>query len=118
NTLNNLGNLLGAVDQVRTQDGAPSNIYYIGVIDTGAQSGVVGIAPLGGNVNANLWRTSKSSTAETIVHEVGHNQGLNHIQCAGANSDGPDASYPDHPLGRIINTGFGVRNFQVYGGET
>lgn len=117
-TLSNLGNLLSAVDQVRSQDGAPSNIYYAGVIDTGAQSGVVGIAPLGGNISANLWRTSKSSTAETIVHEVGHNQGLNHVECPGGNSAGNDSSYPDHPQGRIMNTGFGIRNFQVYGPET
>ncbi len=114
----NLGALLSAVDQVRAQDGAASNVYYTGLIETGQQSGVVGIAPLGGIVNANLWRQNKSSTAETVVHEIGHNLNLNHIACQGANSAGPDGSYPDHPNGRILNTGFGLRNFQVYGAET
>lgn len=113
----NLGVLLSAVDQVRNQDGAPSNWYYVGLIDTGQQSGVVGIAPLGGNINANLWRNNKSSTAGTVVHEIGHNLSLNHVACTGGNSAGDDPSYPDHPLGRILNTGFGLRDFQIYGGE-
>lgn len=111
--------MLSTVNQIWQQEGSPSNVYYTGLIDTGAQSGTVGCAWLNSNINANLWRTNKSSTAETIVHEIGHDQGLSHIQCNGADSAGPDSSYPDHPLGRTLNTGFGIRNFTLFpGGST
>lgn len=120
--ISDLGQLLSAVDQVRTQDGAPSNIYYAGIINLGNPSGafVAGIAPLGGNVSANRIVTSLGydETAEVIVHETGHNQGLNHIECPGQlQSAGNDSSYPDHPNGRILSTGFGLKSFRIYGSE-
>jgi hypothetical protein len=63
---------------------------------------------------------SIGTTATSIVHEIGHNQGLNHVECddMGNPSAGNDPSYPDHPNGRTLNTGFGIRDFKMYPGDT
>jgi hypothetical protein len=112
--------MLSTMNQIWQQEGAPSNMFYVGLIDTGAQSGTVGCAT-GGHVNANLWRTNKYSVAETIVHETGHNQGLGHVECPGAvwpDGQAPGGGYPDHPNGRIMATGFGIKSFQLFAWET
>jgi hypothetical protein len=117
----NVCNMLQTMSQIWSQAGAPSNIYYVGLVDTGASSGIMGCALLNANFNADVWvDSSLGITATSIVHEIGHNQGLNHVQCddMGNPADGPDPSYPDHPLGRTLNTGFGIRDFSMYPGES
>jgi hypothetical protein len=117
----NVCQMLQTMSQVWSQAGAPSNVYYVGLVDTGAGSGIMGCALLNANFNADVWvDNSIGVTATSIVHEIGHNQGLNHVQCddMGNPADGPDPSYPDHPLGRTLNTGFGIRDFSMYPGDT
>jgi hypothetical protein len=117
----NACNMLQTMSQVWSQAGAPSNIYYVGLVDTGAASGIMGCALLNANFNADVWVDSSIGiTATSIVHEIGHNQGLNHVECEdmGNPSEGNDPSYPDHPLGRTLNTGFGIRDFSMYPGDT
>ena len=117
----NVCNMLQTMSQVWSQAGAPSNIYYVGLVDTGASSGVMGCALINANFNADVWvDSSLGITATSIVHEIGHNQGLNHVQCddMGNPAEGPDPSYPDHPLGRTLNTGFGIRDYEMYPGDT
>lgn len=117
----NVCNMLQTMQQIWSLDGAPANIYYVGLVDTGASSGVMGCAWLNSNVNADVWVDSNiSTTATSIVHEIGHNMGLNHVACndMGNTAANPDPAYPDHPNGRTLNTGFGIRDFSIYPGET
>ena len=118
---NNMCNMLGYMSQLWSAEGAPANVYYVGMVDTGASSGIMGCATLFANINADVWvNDSMGITATSIVHEIGHNLGLRHVQCndMGNPAADPDTSYPDHPLGRTLNTGFGIRDFSMYPGET
>lgn len=117
----NVCNMLQTMQQLWSIDGAPGNIYYVGLVDTGASSGVMGCAWINSNVNADVWVDSSIGiTATSIVHEIGHDQGLAHVACddMGNPAADPDTSYPDHPHGRTLNTGFGIRDFSMYPGET
>jgi hypothetical protein len=113
--------MLSNVSQLWQQEGSPSNVFYVGLIDSGNVGGVAGCAWGGSNISANVWQTSKADTANTIVHETGHDQGLSHVDCANAEyppGQEPSTAYPDHPLGRIMATGFGVRSFSLYPWES
>ena len=117
----NVCQMLETMAQIWASEGAPQSTYYIGMLDTGANSGVMGCAWLNANVNADVWvENNISTTATSTVHEIGHNQGLNHVECndMGNPSAGNDPSYPDHPDGRTLNTGFGIRNFLMFPGDT
>ena len=97
--------LLDAVQQERNADNPPFETYYAGVGDFNCFAingsscsnggGTTGIAYVGsanwasGRSSMNIWFQRESSTG-TIVHEVGHNQGLQHAPC---NVSG-DPAYP------------------------
>ena len=113
--------MLQFMSQLWASEGAPSNVYYVGMIDTGATFGTMGCALINANFNADVWVDgSISTTAFSTVHEIGHNQGLSHVECddMGNPSTGNDSTYPDHPIGRTLNTGFGIRNFEMFPGDT
>jgi hypothetical protein len=113
--------MLQTMSQIWSQAGAPSNVYYVGLVDTGASSGTMGCALINANFNADVWVDgSMGITATSVVHEIGHNQGLNHVECddMGNPSAGNDPNYPDHPEGRTLNTGFGIRDYKMYPGDT
>lgn len=117
----NVCNMLPTMQQQWSAAGAPANVYFAGLVDTGASSGVMGCAWLNSTVSANVWVDSNiGTTATTVVHEIGHNMGLNHIDCddMGNQAAGVDPSYPDHPNGRTLNTGIGIRDFRMYPGAT
>jgi hypothetical protein len=52
------------------------------------------------------------TTAETFVHEIGHEQGRAHIACNGEEG-GPDPSYPGHPDGDLLSYGSDVFGTQL-----
>jgi hypothetical protein len=113
--------MLLTMSQIWSQAGAPDNVYYSGLVNTGAASGVIGCANLGSRYSAVVWiENSLGVTATSAVHEIGHDQGLRHVQCddMGNPAADPDPSYPDAPLGRTLNTGFGIRDYQMYPGDT
>jgi hypothetical protein len=125
-TLNSLGTLLPMMSQTKQSDGADANVYYHAIINTGcfvegcAQAGTVGIAQLtSDSKNDSLMRVAASilfeidSTADTFVHEVGHNQGFSHVYCPDGNSAGNDPAYP-YEDGEIGNWGFGIRAFDLH----
>lgn len=129
--MNSLGSLLPIMSMLKQSDGADPNVYYHAFIDIGCpvvgcgNAGVAGIAQLTGDgKNASLSRVgatvlytnasgSIDSSADTFVHEVGHNQGFSHVACPGANAAGPDPLYP-YPNGKIGEWGFGIRSFSLH----
>ncbi len=120
--------LLNRMVSYRAQLGVDPNVYVYGLFDNcGACIGegggcLLGVAP--GTPGATQGEASQRAAIgvqflsgsevgiETFVHEIGHTQGRQHIQCPGAQSAGPDPSYP-HADGGIGVWGFGVRDFSI-----
>ncbi len=104
-----LDTILSQLSNLRSQDNPAANVYYEGLVDFGCfaiyngqcsnYGGTTGLGYVAGtsNYSANQ-RASISvfyqseSSAETLTHELGHNQGLNHAPCGGVS--GADPSYP------------------------
>ncbi|MFO7562030.1 MAG: zinc-dependent metalloprotease family protein [Enhygromyxa sp.] len=96
------GSLLNGLAQLRAQDNAPPEQYYYAVaIPCQGYPAFSGIAQLGSptksaassRVGWGVWHNNKATTADTFVHEIGHEQGRRHIQCSGEEA-GVDPSYP------------------------
>ena len=114
---------------LRVNEAAAPNVYYHAIVDVNgpAVNMVAGIASLTGNtkdqgsqrVAATVWfKTNENppaSSSGTIIHEIGHNQGLQHVYCPNAATEaaGPDPNYP-HEGGKIGVYGFGIRSFRLY----
>lgn len=117
--------LLGTLQQMRFQENAPPEYYYYGVArpcDGGPD--FAGVAQLGGpsmgqagqRVGWGVYYSNVGTTAETFVHEIGHEQGRSHIACNGEEA-GVDPSYPDHPEGDLLSYGvdvFSPTSFEVH----
>lgn len=108
--------LLNTLQQMRFNEGAPPEYYYYGVIrPCGGGPDFSGIAQLGGpsmgeaaqRVGWGVYHGNVSTTAETFVHEIGHEQGRRHIRCSGDEA-GVNTSYPDHPEGDTESWGVDV----------
>lgn len=120
--------LLNRIVQYRSQLGLDPNVYMYGLFDNcGACIGdgggcLLGVAPgtpgatqgeAGQRAAIGVRYLSGSEVGiETFVHEIGHTQGRQHIACPGAQSAGPDPSFP-HDDGSIGVWGFGVRDFSI-----
>jgi hypothetical protein len=130
NHLTNLGALLGPMAALRGNETEGPNVYYHALVDVNgpAVNMVAGIAMLTGDgkdsassrVAATVWykqseEVPPSGSTGTIVHEVGHNQGLQHVFCpnAATTAAGPDPNYP-HEGGKIGVYGFGIRSYRLY----
>lgn len=110
------GGLLNALQQLRFQENAPPEQYYYGVIrPCQGNPDFSGVAQLGGpspgqaaqRVGWGVYHGNPSTTADTFVHEIGHEQGRFHIACSG-DEGGPDVSYPGHPDGDTLSWGIDV----------
>ena len=116
---------LNLLDQVRSADDADPDVYYhlllhrdgccnedeftflglggvagpgLGAVDVAARNAIV------------LSRDGTPQTAmSTIIHELGHNQGLPHAPCGGAGAADPEFPYPD--------AGIGVEGFDIMLGQ-
>ena len=129
NHITDLGQLLSPMSALRGSEEAEPNIYYHALVDVNGPSVnmVAGIAQLTGDnkasgssrVAATVWfkegEVPPAQSTGTIVHEVGHNQGLQHVFCPNAATPaaGPDPNYP-HEDGKIGVYGFGIRSFKLY----
>ena len=136
--LTNLGDLLGPTRALKEADAAAANVYYHSLVDVGGPSVnmVAGIANFaddtmdesGRRVAATVYYKRvttpddpeeepvvypPTASARTFVHEIGHNQGLRHVECPGADAAGPDPDYP-YDDGKIGGYGFGIRDFHMY----
>lgn len=126
--------LLTRLSMLRSDEEPDPDVYYYALFDncsaciTSDGSGGVGGCLLG--IAAGIPEPTQASAAtrvavgvtsspsdaesglETFVHEIGHGQGRNHVECPGQTSAGPDASYP-HEDGSIGVWGFGVLDFGI-----
>ncbi len=124
--------VLQAVAQLRAADAPAENVYYHALVDIDCQFAGCGNGGLLGQaidlpsdsksdayvrVAASMYHDPGTNptelTLETIVHEHGHSQGLQHVFCPGGGSGGNDPSYP-HPEGEIDGWGFGISNSWLY----
>lgn len=116
--------LLPAIQQARIDDGAEPNVYYYGVVDACAYE-LDGFGGMSWDIvsdekTADFQRVATGLyladdpqfTADTFVHELGHLQGLFHVECPGKDAAGPDPAYP-YENGVIGVWGFGIRDFQL-----
>src|SRR5690606_11309363 len=56
---------------------------------------------------------SVQGAAGVVVHEVGHNEGMQHVFCPYAQAASPDPTYP-YQNGLLGQWGFGVVSLQLY----
>jgi len=124
-----LGDILGFLSNLKQQEGAGPEVYYAGLINVGCfvvgcgNAGTTGIAYItGANQNSGLQRVSANvwfqpgSSSQTVVHEVGHNQGLNHVACPFASSSNTDPAYP-YQGGEIGGWGWGATSGDITGSD-
>jgi hypothetical protein len=113
--------LLGRLQEMRFAENAPPEYFYYGVArpcDGGPD--FAGVAQIGGptvgdaaqRVGWGVFYGNTGTTAETFVHEIGHEQGRAHIACNGEEG-GPDPSYPGHPDGDLLSYGSDVFGTQL-----
>ena len=126
-TLVELGDLLPVLAALRADEQAAADVYYHALVDVGAASfeGKVGIADIAGpdideaaaRVQATVaWAGNPLLAADTITHEIGHSQGLHHVDCDNATAADADLGFP-HVDGHIGRDGYGLRRERLYGGE-
>jgi len=112
--------MLNAVLAARSQDGAPNDVYYYGMVQPASSftaycSGgcVAGLSALAGSADDAFSRGSvglgygDDDAEETFVHEVGHAHGRRHAPCGGA--QGTDTSFP-YPGAGIGVWGYDARS--------
>ena len=95
--------VLQAVLDVREQDKAPADVYYIGVFNPAGGMGaycqrgcVLGLAPVAGVKDASDRAAAivgfPGTSEGTLVHELGHTMGREHAPCG--SPAGPDKKFP------------------------
>jgi len=119
--------LLNAIAELRNQDGAANNEYYYGILapasSYGAYCGAECVAGLGfiGNPNNSGSRAaiglgySGDSSAETAVHELGHNHGRPHAPCGAVAAADPSYPYNGASIGVY---GYNLISKTLYAPET
>lgn len=125
--MTSLGSVMGPMSALRENEQAFPNEYWAGLfpVPNGGVAGVAGIASVPGDgkgegssrVSVTALGNSPANAAGTLVHELGHTQGLAHVYCPFAQAASPDPSYP-YENGVIGQWGFGILNFQLYSPST
>ena len=121
--MENLGSILGPLSAMRDNEMAFPNWYYHALfpVPNGGVAGVAGLASVPGpgkgegnqRVSATALGNNVFGTRGTVVHEIGHNEGLQHVYCPFAMSASPDPNYP-FENGVIGYWGFGILSFELY----
>ncbi len=122
--MDNLGSVLGPTSALRDNEMAFPNVYYHALfpVPGGGIAGVAGVASVPGDgkgegdqrVSVSALGNSVTSTADTVVHEVGHTEGMQHVFCPYAQAASPDPTYP-YQNGLLGQWGFGIINFELHG---
>ncbi len=121
--MTSLGSVMGPMSALRENEQAFPNEYWAGIfpVPNGGVAGVAGIASVPGDgkgegaqrVSVTAIGNNPSGAAGTLVHELGHTQGLSHVFCPFAEAASPDPSYP-YDNGVIGQWGFSILSFQLY----
>jgi hypothetical protein len=119
--------LLEPIQQLRAAEQADAAAYYYGVYEPcGALvDDLDGVAPIAvadpaagwlrvgvGTLDGDLQRS-----ADVFMHQLGHLQGLGHVECPGTTPTEPDPDYP-HASGLVGVWGFGLRDGMVRAPES
>lgn len=120
--MDNLGSVLGRLAAIRDNELALPNVYYHALfpVPNGGVAGVAGVASVpgpgkgegDGRVSVSALGNNVNGTAGVVVHEVGHNEGLQHVFCPFAAAANPDPTYP-FENGQLGTWGFGIIDFQL-----
>jgi hypothetical protein len=121
--MTSLGAVLGPLSALRETNQAFPNEYYAGLfpVPNGGVAGVAGVAQVPGpgkgegasRVSVTALGNSVGGAAGTLVHELGHTEGMAHVFCPFAESASPDPAYP-YTNGVIGQWGFGILSFRLY----
>lgn len=120
--MDNLGAVLGPIAALRDNELAFPNVYYHALfpVPGGGVNGVAGIASVPGpgkgeamqRVSATAIGNNPAFAADVVAHEVGHNEGMQHVFCPFAEAASPDPTYP-YQNGVIGQWGFGILDFSL-----
>ena len=112
---------IGARD-LFTDDPSGCNVHYIGMVDPATDTGATTGTGMTSVFNYAWVKFSNDIAAagdpfaprsgETLAHEMGHNQGRQHVDCG--SPDDPDPYYP-YPTNQIANFLINDRNHEYYG---
>lgn len=110
-----LSGILQTLSQTKNQDNAPDGTYYEGLADfgcfavNGSSCSNYGTTGLGYVAPSSSWASDQrasisvwydpQSSAETLTHELGHNQGMSHAPCGGASGSDPSFPYSGGAIG-------------------
>lgn len=124
--MDNLGSVLGPTSALRDNEMAFPNVYYHALfpVPQGGIAGVAGVASVPGDgkgegdqrVSVTALGNSVQGAAGVVVHEVGHNEGMQHVYCPFASAASPDPTYP-YQNGLLGQWGFGIVSFQLHSPE-
>lgn len=117
----NLYDLFGVLGDRRETAAPGPQVYYYGLLDpcAAAIDGAGGMSPtvVGPTMEEEVFRMAvglslgydPQFSANTLTHEIGHIQGLEHVACDFADTPNPGTEFP-HADGSIGVWGFGIRD--------
>lgn len=122
--VSDLSELLAILGEARAADAVADDVYYHGIFlhdapSLGGRQGmanIVGPLPGDGPMRVGVtvyWAPDPSLAAATFNHEIGHNQGLQHVMCPSAEADGLAVDYP-HINGWIGAWGWGLLRRELF----
>lgn len=105
-----LSYILIVMGNQRAIDGEPPDVYYYGWSVDAENDGAGGLAMFGSFVAAGAWIGGSLYRKQTFVHELGHDQQMNHIECeSGVEQMPPFADDYPNEIGIIGLPGYAIQ---------